>query len=105
MLPALWVDQDDVPLGEIVASCPRCGPGALRDASLEYSTVVWFFFGFVRRLDLSGTCVVCNQHVRLAGGDVPKAIRRRVPFLHRLGCATVAIVGVLSAAIMMVLNN
>jgi len=105
MLPALWVDQNALELGQIVGSCPRCGPQALRDAILEYSTVVWFFFGFVRRLDVFATCGVCNQHVRLVGADVPKPIRRRVPFLHRLGCATVAIVGVLFAAIMVVLNN
>jgi hypothetical protein len=105
MLPAMWVDQHELELGEVAAPCPRCGARALRDAVLEYSTVVWLFFGFVRRLELAGTCVACSQPVRLAGAEVPKALRRRVPFLHRLGCATIAIIGVLFAVVMAVVNN
>ena len=35
-LPAMWVDQNELELEDVVAPCPRCGPQALREATLDY---------------------------------------------------------------------
>lgn len=105
-IPAMWVEQNECEVGEVVAPCPRCGPQLLQSATVDYSYVVWlFFFGFVKRLELLGTCARCNQGVRLTQGEVPKAVRRQLPFLHRLGCATVAIIGLAFAVVMALINN
>ena len=105
-IPGLWVEQNELEVGDVVASCPRCGPQLLREATASYSYVVWlFFFGFVKRMEVLGTCAECDESVRIPQADVPRAVRRQVPFLHRLGCATIAIIGVLFAAVMAVVNN
>ena len=105
-IPAMWTEQNELEVGDVVAPCPHCGAQSLRTATVAYSCVVWlFFFGFVKRLELLGSCATCNQRVRVAQADVPEAVRRQVPFLHRLGCATIAVVGLLFAVVMAIINN
>jgi len=105
-IPAMWVDRNQFEVDEVAAVCPACGPQVLGQATASYSYVVWLFaFGFVKRLEVAGTCPGCDQTVRVFQADVPRAVRRQVPFLHRFGCATIALIGFLFAVIMAALNN
>ena len=104
-IQAIWVEQNKVEVGDFLARCKRCGAQSLRDSVVHYSVVVYaFFFGFIKRFELFGTCPSCGEVVRVPATEL-QTLRSAVPFMQRFGCLTIAIAGVLAAATFFIINN
>lgn len=104
---AFSIDNHEIELpGGFTEECETCGPQVLHPARLDYTSPKYIFvFGFIRRIEIFGRCPGCDATLRVPEAYVPPELRDRVPFLHRYGCLTIVIAGVIFGAVMFLLNN
>ncbi|HYM59401.1 MAG TPA: hypothetical protein VEZ11_00770 [Thermoanaerobaculia bacterium] len=79
-------EEREFEVAGLVGECVSCGPQSLRNAVVRYAYgTVAVVFGFLKRVEIFGTCSKCEDIVLIPEAEVPQSVREQIPFLHRRG--------------------